>query len=119
VGRWFNPLKAFKPNYSFWISDDHEFHAAIPTIDEPVHLLGGYSYLKWRDFRVNPEHPPLVKMWAALPLLWMNVHDPRPANALWGEIAGTEPGGPAYPFAREMLFSQNDATKLFFTPNCR
>ena len=39
------------------------------TVDEPIHLLAGYSYLKWGDFRMNPEHPPLAKMWAALPLL--------------------------------------------------
>jgi tetratricopeptide (TPR) repeat protein len=39
------------------------------TVDEPVHVLAGYSYLKWGDFRLNPEHPPLAKMWAALPLL--------------------------------------------------
>ena len=65
------------------------FTQQSPTIDEPVHLLGGYSYLKWGDFRVNPEHPPLVKMWAALPLLWMNVHDPRSSNSLWNQILGT------------------------------
>jgi tetratricopeptide (TPR) repeat protein len=85
-----------------------------PTIDEPVHLLGGYSYLKWGDFRVNPEHPPLAKMWAALPLLWMNIRDPRPANSLWKQILESEPGGPVYPFARDMFFAHNDAWKLFF-----
>jgi len=90
------------------------FTQQSPTIDEPVHLLGGYSYLKWSDFRVNPEHPPLVKMWAALPLLWMNVHDPRSSNSLWNEILGSEPGGPVYPFARDMFFLQNDAVTLFF-----
>src|SRR4030095_7179410 len=85
-----------------------------PTIDEPVHLLGGYYYLKWGDFRVNPEHPPLVKMWAALPLLWMNIRDPRPANSLWKQILESEPGGPVYPFARDMFFTHNDASKVFF-----
>src|SRR5262245_50850136 len=74
------------------------FTQQSPTIDEPVHLLGGYSYLKWGDFRVNPEHPPLVKMWAALPLLWMDVRDPRSANSLWKQILESEPGGPVYPF---------------------
>jgi predicted negative regulator of RcsB-dependent stress response/predicted membrane-bound dolichyl-phosphate-mannose-protein mannosyltransferase len=55
------------------------------TVDEPIHLLGGYSYLKWGDFRINPEHPPLAKMWAALPLLTLNsplapkdLNDPQP-----------------------------------------
>jgi hypothetical protein len=38
------------------------------TFDEPPHLVAGISYLERGDFRLNPEHPPLAKMWAALPL---------------------------------------------------
>ena len=48
------------------------FSAALqksPTYDEPVHLFAGYAYLKWGDLRINPEHPPLAKALAALPLL--------------------------------------------------
>jgi hypothetical protein len=44
-----------------------------PTYDETVHLVAGYSYLITHDYRLNPEHPPLVKMIAALPLLGMRV----------------------------------------------
>ena len=33
------------------------------TLDEPYHIAAGVSYLKYRDFRINPEHPPLVKLW--------------------------------------------------------
>lgn len=33
------------------------------TIDEYYHITAGVSYVKMRDFRVNPEHPPLVKLW--------------------------------------------------------
>ena len=39
------------------------------TFDEPHHLAAGYSYLRWQDYRLNPEHPPLSKKLAALPLL--------------------------------------------------
>ena len=39
------------------------------TSDEAVHLASGYSYWQTRDFRMNPEHPPLAKLFAALPLL--------------------------------------------------
>lgn len=85
-----------------------------PTIDEPVHLLGGYSYLKWGDYRVNPEHPPVVKMWAALPLLWLTIADPRASSPTWAEILKTEPGGPVYPLAQAMFFRWNDAGKIFF-----
>ena len=41
-----------------------------PTYDEVAHLPAGYSYLHWDDYRLNPQHPPLVKKLAALPLLW-------------------------------------------------
>jgi tetratricopeptide (TPR) repeat protein len=33
------------------------------TIDEAYHIAAGVSYTKYHDFRINPEHPPLVKLW--------------------------------------------------------
>jgi Dolichyl-phosphate-mannose-protein mannosyltransferase len=33
------------------------------TIDEAYHIAAGVSYVRHADFRVNPEHPPLVKLW--------------------------------------------------------
>lgn len=38
------------------------------TIDESTHLAAGYTYLTTHDYRLNPEHPPLLKMIAALPI---------------------------------------------------
>ncbi len=43
------------------------------TVDEVVHISAGYTYLTNFDFRLNPEHPPLVKMVAAIPLLFMHL----------------------------------------------
>src|SRR5579859_3868845 len=40
-----------------------------PTYDEPVHTVAGLAYWQMHDTRLNPEHPPLMKMLAALPLL--------------------------------------------------
>ncbi len=40
------------------------------TIDEAYHVAAGATYVRWHDYRVNPEHPPLVKLvagWAAGP----------------------------------------------------
>jgi tetratricopeptide (TPR) repeat protein len=85
-----------------------------PTIDEPIHLLAGYSYLQWGDFRINPEHPPLVKIWAALPLMMFSINDPRPFSLYWNQILETEPGGPVYPLAQDMFYVRNDAATLFF-----
>src|SRR5262245_12656295 len=42
------------------------------TFDELVHLPAGYSYLATGDFHLNPEHPPLVKVLSAIPLLFLH-----------------------------------------------
>lgn len=46
------------------------------TFDEAVHIFAGYRYWKNFDFGVNPEHPPLVKLVAALPLLCLPLRAP-------------------------------------------
>lgn len=46
------------------------------TIDEPTHLLAGYRHLRCGEFTINREHPPLLKMVAAAPLLAMRIDDP-------------------------------------------
>ena len=83
-----------------------------PTVDEPIHLFAGYSYLKFGDFRANPEHPPLAKMWAALPLLAYPIKDFR-SYPQWqrnpeGLIADTAEA------AHEAMFVENEAEPLFF-----
>lgn len=44
------------------------------TVDETVHLASGYSYWATGDFRMNPEHPALIKEIAALPLLFFHLN---------------------------------------------
>src|SRR5713101_4312241 len=44
-----------------------------PTYDEVVHIPSGLSYLQKQDARLNLEHPPLLKIVAALPLLFSDV----------------------------------------------
>ena len=39
--------------------------------DESAHIAAGYSYLTKHDMRLNPEHPPLLKNIAAIPLLFI------------------------------------------------
>src|SRR5215831_2979503 len=86
-----------------------------PTIDEPVHLFSGYSYLAWGDFRANPEHPPLAKLWAALPLLALGTKDSRASGPSWNLIPKYSPMEiHTVNAAAEMLFRYNDASTLFF-----
>jgi hypothetical protein len=33
------------------------------TTDEAYHIAAGVSYVRYGDFRINPEQPPLVKLW--------------------------------------------------------
>ena len=46
--------------------------------DEGDHLFAGYMSWKTADFGFNPEHPPLVKALAAVPLLAMHLKTPPP-----------------------------------------
>ncbi len=43
------------------------------TVDEVSHIGAGLSYLQKLDLRMNPEHPPLPKVLAALPLVLRGV----------------------------------------------
>jgi hypothetical protein len=38
------------------------------TVDEPWHIVAGTSYVRVGDRHLNPEHPPLVKLWVGA---WM------------------------------------------------
>lgn len=53
------------------------------TFDETAHIAAGVSYLQKGDFRMNPEHPPLVKMWAALPVVLFGPHSPDYGSESW------------------------------------
>jgi tetratricopeptide (TPR) repeat protein len=46
------------------------------TWDEPDHTYAAYIQATHGDFGLNPEHPPLLKFLAALPLLRMHLQQP-------------------------------------------
>lgn len=83
-----------------------------PTYDESVHLFAGYSYLRWGDFRTNPEHPPLAKVLAALPLLALDIKDPRLSSPYWDLIPKDR--NYSWVIANQMIFLDNNAETLFF-----
>lgn len=47
------------------------------TFDETAHVASGFSYLTQKDYRLNPEHPPLIKDLSAFPLLFLNLNFPK------------------------------------------
>jgi ribosome biogenesis protein Tsr3 len=48
-----------------------------PTYDEPTYVVSGLTALTRHDLRINPQHPPLAKVIAALPLLVSRTPVPR------------------------------------------
>jgi hypothetical protein len=42
-------------------------------MDEVAHIPSGYSYIHFHDYRLNPEHPPLLKDLAGIPLQFLKV----------------------------------------------
>ena len=49
------------------------------TIDEPFHILAGYRYWQCGDYGINPEHPPLLKLLATLPIRSQTLVEPSSA----------------------------------------
>src|SRR3989338_7665710 len=58
------------------------------VMDELAHIPAGYSYLKYQDMRLNPEHPPLLKDLAALPLAFMELNFPAELKAWTTDVNG-------------------------------
>lgn len=79
--------------------------------DEPIHLMDGYASLARHDYRVDPEHPPLLRMWAALPLL---------ATGATVDLATVERTAPVrwawtlYPYCEKFLYFDNSGDRLLY-----
>lgn len=72
------------------------------TMDELSHIPAGYSYLSQKDFRINPEHPPVIKDLAALPLLFLDINFPSQSPA-WKETINGQ-----WWYGWELLFNSNN-----------
>jgi 4-amino-4-deoxy-L-arabinose transferase-like glycosyltransferase len=75
------------------------------TWDEDDHIYSGYMSWKHGDFGLNPEHPPLVKLVAALPLLEMPLKMPVLQDRMFKHEAFL--GGKDF-------FFKNDANAMLF-----
>jgi hypothetical protein len=83
------------------------------TWDEPQHLTAGYTALRLGDYRVDPEHPPFLRMWAALPVMGMA------GVAIATNDAFAIPPVPwvgigQFQFAHRFLYQHNDADRLLY-----
>jgi hypothetical protein len=79
------------------------------TFDEHAHLPAGYTYWKTGDLRLNPQHPPLVKLLAGFPLLFLK------PNADWTDESWAGPRVNQWRFGKGMLYAwHNDADRLLF-----
>ena len=73
--------------------------------DEGDHIFAGYMSWKRADFGLNPEHPPLVKMVATVPLLSMPLKVPELQNRYFKSEA--------YFDGRDLIYG-NDAGRIVF-----
>ena len=73
------------------------------TFDEKAHIAAGYSYLTQKDYRINPEHPPLAKDLAAFPLLFLDLNFPDQSQT-WKQDSGAPPWWIQFDLGTEFLY---------------
>ena len=76
------------------------------TFDECSHIPAGYTYVALGDFRMNPEHPPLIKLLSGIPLRFLH---PRVEtnDAEWKSSN-------QWQFGSKFLYEWNDADQMIF-----
>lgn len=78
------------------------------TWDEPGYIAAGYANLRFGDYRLNADHPPLMQKLTALPLLFLPVRAPDPGAERF--LAAPNPRAS---YGREFFFaSGNDVRRL-------
>jgi 4-amino-4-deoxy-L-arabinose transferase-like glycosyltransferase len=78
--------------------------------DELAHIPAGYGYVHNLDYRLNPEHPPLIKALAMLPVLILNPSFPTGSDA-WKNQVNAQ-----WAMGSEFLYqSGNDANAIIRT----
>ena len=84
------------------------------TFDEKAHIVAGYSYLTQKDHRLNPEHPPLLKDLAAIPLLFIKPNFPS-QSLNWTQNDSAPAWWVQFDLGNEFLYeSGNDPSQIIF-----
>jgi hypothetical protein len=86
---------------------------ASATWDEPGSLAAGYAAITARDYRPAIEHPPLTRMWAALPLQTLPAIaiDTHALDSVSPEALAFQ--GP-FEMGHRFLYRDNDADRLLY-----
>ena len=69
------------------------------TVDEPWHIVAGTVYVRGGDRHLNPEHPPLAKLWVGQ---WM------PADFRVGPEPGLREKAQEREWVEQTMFEEND-----------
>jgi hypothetical protein len=98
-----------------WLLILHAAGATSMIVDEGMHLASGYTILHTGDYRMVEEHPPFVKLWTALPLLFVSgLSDPRELPA-WEEAPNRPDESLALlSVARDIITSYRPVDRLIF-----
>ena len=102
--RWFLVILIVAVSFALMLNASSQESA---TMDELAHIPAGYGYVKYLDYRLNPEHPPLVKAFAALPLLFQKLNFPTDKSPWQSDINGQWAAG-----AQFLYESGNNADQI-------
>jgi hypothetical protein len=80
------------------------------TIDEPWHITAGVAYLRTGEYYLNPEHPPLVKIIAALPL--------TRSTFQWTALGLLHDKKEERDFVSGVMYTHNDADSIHSRVRC-
>ncbi|NTV41511.1 MAG: hypothetical protein HGA61_04560 [Candidatus Moranbacteria bacterium] len=115
--------KFLNKNYKFIVAGIITFFAVVSilnanndsaTFDEVAHIPAGYSYVSQHDTRLNPEHPPLIKDLAGLPLLFLNLNFDTTQPFWTGDLPGAWDEG-QWVAGRHLLYEAgNNADQIIF-----
>jgi hypothetical protein len=79
------------------------------AVDELAHIGAGVSYWQKFDLRMNPEHPPLVKLLSAAPLVARGVHADYSGHIwTWSGQGPFNPMMAEFPFGAWVVTHWND-----------
>ncbi len=80
------------------------------TMDELAHIPAGFGYVTQLDYRLNPEHPPLVKVLSALSAyIFVRPHFPTDTPYWRNDVNGQWAQGATF-----LYESGNDADRVIF-----